>query len=251
RNQSHSNDSDEGDASQTDNEDEIGNGDRRGAQRDNSNDSDEGDASQTDNEDEIGNGDRRGAQPYNGDQFNPYGTQYLIDTIWSDHDTSTGIKEYPYNAEAGKVYLESLLARSLHDYPDNEELKMLNRLEDEEELIIQLGREKFKKKQQTNNMNENETFNKASKEKWILTPTQTLDDLDLLSQLERDDVATLNARNESRKRRFGDFEGPSFDLGFSPLKSQKHEMETNDLSDAKMKNRKRELVVILQLLSFV
>ncbi|GJU19627.1 ulp1 protease family, C-terminal catalytic domain-containing protein [Tanacetum coccineum] len=165
------------------------------------------DASQTDNEDEIGNGDRRGAQPDNGDQFNPYGTQYLIDTIWSDHDTSTGIKEYPYNAEARKVYLESLLARSLCDYPDNEEIKRLNRLEDKEELIIQLGREKFKKKQQTNNMNENETFNKSSKEKWILTPTQTLDDLDFLSQLERDVVATLNARNEFRKRRFSDFEG--------------------------------------------
>ncbi|GKE92831.1 hypothetical protein Tco_1573926, partial [Tanacetum coccineum] len=43
-------------------------------------DSDDGDASQTSNEDEIANNDRHGAQPDNGDQFNPYGTQYLIDT---------------------------------------------------------------------------------------------------------------------------------------------------------------------------
>ncbi|GJW21370.1 hypothetical protein Tco_0031992 [Tanacetum coccineum] len=202
------------DASQTDNENEIANDVRCGAQRDNSTDSDEGDAFQTENEDEIGNGDRRGAQLDNGDQFNPYEAQKSIQ-------------------KAANVYLESLLARSLRDYPDNKEIQRLNRLEDEEELIIQLGREKFKKKQQTNNMNENETLNEASQEKWILTQTQTLDDLDLLSQLEKDVVSTLNTRNKSRKRRIGDFEGPSFVLGFSPLKSQKHEMKTNDLSDAK------------------
>ncbi|GKF66262.1 hypothetical protein Tco_0192779 [Tanacetum coccineum] len=61
--------------------------------------SDEGDASETDNEEEIGNDERLGAEPNNGDQFNPYGIQYLIDTIWRDHDTLTRIEEYPYNAQ--------------------------------------------------------------------------------------------------------------------------------------------------------
>ncbi|GKC22263.1 hypothetical protein Tco_1024413 [Tanacetum coccineum] len=83
-------------------------------------------------------------------------------------------------------------------------------------------------------MNENETFNEAPQEKWVLTPTQMIDDLNLLSQLERDAIATLNERNESRKRTMCDFQGPSFDLGFSPLKSQKLEMKTNDQLDAKM-----------------
>ncbi|GKF43323.1 hypothetical protein Tco_0129875, partial [Tanacetum coccineum] len=83
-------------------------------------------------------------------------------------------------------------------------------------------------------MNANETFNEASQEKWVLTPTQTLEDLNLLSRLERDVVETLNARNESRKRRMCDFEAPSFDLGFSLLKSQKQEMKTNDQLNAKM-----------------
>ncbi|GJX94285.1 hypothetical protein Tco_0348871 [Tanacetum coccineum] len=50
-----------------------------------------------------------------------------------------------------------------------------------------------------------------------------LDDLDLLSQLERDVIANLNAGNEYRKRRMYDFEAPSFDLVFprSNLKNMK------------------------------
>ncbi|PWA66942.1 ulp1 protease family, C-terminal catalytic domain-containing protein [Artemisia annua] len=49
------------------------------------------------------------------------------------------------------------------------------------------------------------------------------------AKLERDVIATINARNESKKRRMDDFEAPSFDLGFSPLKSQKHERNPNEL----------------------
>ncbi|PWA59002.1 ulp1 protease family, C-terminal catalytic domain-containing protein [Artemisia annua] len=241
-----STDSDDGDASQTDNEDgtQVDNG----RNEDYSTDSSDGDASQTDGEDEVGNDDGHGAQPDNGDQFNPYGTQYLLDTIWSEPDLSPGIKEYPYNDQeyiyeikaqkqlqkAAKVYLKSLLARSLRDYPDNEEIQLLNRLEDEEDFIIQLGKEQLKNKPRTSNMCEDETLNEASKEKWDLTPTQMLDDVDLLSQLERDAIATINARNESKKRRMDDFEAPSFDLGFSPLKSQKREGKTNNLLDATM-----------------
>ena len=107
-------------------------------------------------------------------------------------------------------------------------------MEDEEDYIIQLGKEQLKNKQRTNSMCENETFNEASKEKWVLTPTQALDDFELLSQLERDAIATINARNESKKRRMNDFEAPSLDLVFSPLKSQKREGKTNNLLDATM-----------------
>ena len=75
-----------------------------GRNEDDCTDSDDGDASQTDDEDEVGNDDGHGAQPDNGDQFNPYGTQYLLDTIWNDPDLSPGIKEYPYNDQVQKDF---------------------------------------------------------------------------------------------------------------------------------------------------
>ena len=97
------------------------------------------------------------------------------------------------------MYLKSLLARSLRYYPDNEEIQQLNRLEDEEDRIIEMGKEQLKDKCKTNKMRENAACNEASNKFWELTPTQMLDDPDVLSQLERDAIATINERRDSKK----------------------------------------------------
>ncbi|GJS75982.1 hypothetical protein Tco_0725863 [Tanacetum coccineum] len=53
---------------------------------------DDGDRSQPNNEDEVKNDDEHGSEPDNGVSLNPYCIQYLINTMWSGHDPSTGIE---------------------------------------------------------------------------------------------------------------------------------------------------------------